>query len=121
MKKICLLLALLMCTNVLFSCSKTDVSENDTTSEISQDTEREIVRVALSEFTLVRPEKANKDVVSVAQKFRSALNEAMGGTIEFKSDFSEGELKYYGREIIFGETTRPESERAYDDLGLKKI
>lgn len=116
MKKICLLLALLMCVNILFSCSKKDGSDDNTSGQ-SQDTEREIVRVALSEFTLVRSEKADKAVVSIAQKFRSELNEAMGGTIEFKSDFFDGELKYYGREIIFGETNRPESERAYNDLG----
>lgn len=103
MKKICLLLALLMCVNILFSCSKKDGSDDNTSGQ-SQDTEREIVRVALSEFTLVRSEKADKAVVSIAQKFRSELNEAMGGTIEFKSDFFDGELKYYGREIIFGDT-----------------
>ena len=120
MKKICLLLALLMCVSVFSACTN---DKNDDTLNGSEETEREIVRVALSEFTLVRPEKfvklenSDKDLVDVAKEFRTALNEAIGGTIEFKSDFYVGELEYYGREILFGETNRPESKRAYEDLG----
>lgn len=119
MKKICLLLALIMCLSVLSSCAKYAGVTSDETGETTEteETKVEIVPISLSEFTLVRSEKADGTVVAAAQSFRAALNEVLGGTIEFKSDFYVGELEYYGREILFGNTNRPESVRAYEDLG----
>ena len=119
MKKICLLLALIMCLGVFFSCAKDAGVASDETGETTDtdETKVEIVPVPLSEFTLVRPDKADTTVVSTAQSFRAALNGVLGGTIEFKSDFYVGELEYYGRDILFGKTNRPESVRAYEELG----
>ena len=116
MKKIlALLLALLMVTIGLASCKKKEDSEStDTTTggaEESEDVSKRyyIVSGGESDFVLVYPKKAGDSVVQGALEIKGLLKMKTGVDMKVVDDESVA-ADSGAKEILIGETNRPESD-----------
>lgn len=69
----------------------------------------------IGQFTIVRGMRASSAAISSATYLKNALSAYAAVAIE--DDFYQGDLVYYGREILIGKTNRPESTAVFEELG----
>ena len=112
MKKIICILSLLLAFLMLFSaCNTGDVEVPDTTvgeSETEAETtaaELDIVKDKSSEYTVIYPASASKEVKKCAELLAKEIKNETGVFLTVKDD-SEGPI---GKEILVGETNRESS------------
>lgn len=75
----------------------------------------------ISAYTVIRADKASLNVKTAAKRLGDYLSECFGTTVSVKDDWvkDKSELPEYAKEIIVGQTTRPESEAFSAMLGEK--
>ncbi len=110
MKKI---ISVLMCAVMLlslavsFSACKDDVTE----------TPEEAVGYAISDFTIVYPERASNDIKAAAGAIKNRIDESAKVTLSVKDDWTApGEDTASTKEILVGKTNRVESKAALEKL-----
>jgi len=96
---------------ILASCS--DNKEDKPKEELMY-----IVENGATQYTIIRSEKANRDVIDLAVKLRKSINDKYGCEIGLESDWVKPgtELDANALEILLGDTNRPETQEVKDSL-----
>ena len=98
MKKIiCLFLVFSLALSFISSCSKEDDASNNAPESFGTD---------ISDYTIIRPENADTDLVKYVSVFKNKLIEYIGADIPVLSDSVESRGE---KEILIGDTSRAES------------
>ncbi len=114
---LCFLLSLILCIPAVACAGGGEDSTTD--PDITPEpTETELPDICLNGYTLIRAERASEDEISVVSGFRSYLRELGDFDIAFNDDFLRKgtESDPTAPEIVFGLTTRPESQTALSAL-----
>jgi hypothetical protein len=95
----------------LISCSKSEPQNSDIEEFIT------IISEGKSDYTLVRAEKANEMTVDAVVDLRRTFTEKFGAEPDIGSDWvKKGEKIPDRKEILIGETNRPESIQVMEEL-----
>lgn len=111
-KIFCLIIsALMILPACLISCSKSEPQNSDIEEFIT------IISEGKSDYTLVRAEKANEMTVDAVVDLRRTFTEKFGAEPDIGSDWvKKGEKIPDRKEILIGETNRPESIQVMEEL-----
>ncbi len=117
------LAVLMLATPLLTSCSG-----KDTPAETKKPapTSVELIKDSASEYTIVRPLRAQKDSVlfTAGQNLQSAIATVTGVTMEYKTDtstaFADQDARDAAKEILIGRTNRKQSAAAVKTLAFNE-
>jgi len=99
----------------LIACQK----ENDDTSKLDEENKMlTLFADGKSDYTIVRSDRANNMVIEAVTTLRATFTEKFGSEPDIKSDWiKKGEEIPSGtKEILIGETNRPESQKALEEV-----
>ena len=114
------ILILLLASILVFAACK----NKKPTNEVDDTTETDYLNgpteeINLSEYTLIRSDRAPAALVSLGANFKEELDRAAGGKVTLSDDFlAKGKTPdENAKEILIGNTNRPESNTVYEELG----
>ena len=117
-KYVALVAALLLALSLLASCSPDEISNES--SEVQTEA---VVTVPynIAEYTVIRPEQTVEEVIYSGVNLRKHLNTLLGDTVvKITDDWIKGgvitEDIIAAKEILIGNTTRPESQQALEGV-----
>ncbi len=113
LRSMCLLLTLLM----LFSaCDKGGTTSEDTTQSTEAPAVSEVLPYALSEFQIIRSDKASQTVTNAAMRLNRTVTEVLGERLPLYTDGYDGDRKPL--EILVGATNREEAGEVVSSLSV---
>lgn len=112
MKKYIAVFIVLMTALFLFSCKDSANFAADATTSVDNPS------ADISSFTIVRGDTCSDEVIQASVALRHLLEDMTGMKINIETDWTKrGEkITRYGREILVGETNRPESAALYTEF-----
>ena len=123
-----LLASILTICILLSSCAKgnTDVNEESATPSVDTEAQEidlsDYVKISDGQYTLIRPDNANDNVIDIFKIIHGELSNLMGSTFPTNNDWvNRGEsVPQNNKEILLGVTNRDDSKSAYNALGDKE-
>lgn len=124
----CLVLALVMCTSLMMACANPDQPGADNTPDDPIDDPQnpavqvpmiDVVADGASPYIIVRSDRTNSDdtETKLAIRISTAIKAVTGVKIDLTTDYEDTEGEFADRyEILIGETNRPESIAALEEL-----
>ncbi len=123
MKKLILITTLFLLVSILLVPSLTACGPSGDDGEVEATSEIEVKSVpySISEYTVIRPENTTNEIISSAVSLRKLINELLGDYImPITDDWVKGgvitEEITSAKEILIGNTTRPESAKALEGV-----
>lgn len=118
MKKVKVFLLVLFALFLFASCEERELQGNsDEKPDERQESMVTLISGGITEYTVIRPDIADKDEVEAAMKLRQALKAATGGDVNIASDWDgKGVDNSQRKEILIGHTNRPASAAAIEAI-----
>lgn len=122
---LCLLLALVMCTSLMIACADPDQpGPDDETPDDPQNPSTQVPMITVvadgaSPYIIVRSDRTSSGDMEtqMAIKISTAIKAVTGAKVDLTTDYEETEGEFAERyEILVGETNRPESIAALEEL-----
>lgn len=108
-----LLLAVLMILPFAVSCKPADNGDDNTSDDVTTAAPSEPVVLDLSEYIIIRESDYTEDYKNCVRALRNGIEERTGIKLDMLEDYAYPghEIKETAKEIIIGNTNRPETEK----------